>query len=38
MYGVKFSSFAIEYLSENEKVFVCSYGAQVKYFKQKKIT
>ena len=37
-----FSSFAIEYLRENEKfretVFACSYGAQVVTFKQKKWT
>ena len=36
-----FSSFAIEYLRENEKfretVFACSYGAQVVTFKPKKM-
>ena len=37
---MRFSTFAIEYLRENEYVrktiFACFYGAQVEYFKQKK--
>ena len=37
----KFSNVAIDYLRENEKfretVFACSYGAQVEYFKPKKL-
>ena len=36
----RFSNLVIEYLCENEKVretvFVCSYGAQIESFKQKR--